>query len=263
MNLPRAKKDYSQNWLVDESVVKKIIEAAQIAKGEAVLEIGPGTGLLTTALVDAGAHVTAVEADKDLIEPLRAKFGDEIELVYGDALDEKFSMSGAYKLIANLPYSITSDILKHYLTHRNPPTRMVLMLQKEVVERMIAKPGAMSVLSVVCQIYAECKRVSNVPRGAFRPMPKVESAVVQLDLKDVSDAEFDPEQVISLAKQGFSSRRKQLHKNLSGLPNIASDFVKDVLEELGLDPRLRAQEMRVDDWIRLTHKITQKLAENS
>ncbi len=256
MSLPRAKKHYSQNWLVDESVVEKIISVAEITKGESVLEIGPGTGLLTTALVNSGARVTAIEADEDLVGPLGEMFGDKIELICGDALDEEFFMSGEYKLIANLPYSITSDILKRYLTHSFPPTRMVLMLQKEVVERIIAKPGAMSLLSVVCGLYGECSRVTNVPRGAFRPIPKVDSAVLKIDLTSKKDRDFDPEQVISLAKTGFSSRRKQLHRNLSSLPGVSSDQVKKILEDMGLDPRLRAQDLSVEDWIQVTHKIS-------
>ncbi len=257
MSLPRAKKSFSQNWLVDESVVRKIIVAAQIKKGEHVLEIGPGTGLLTRALVEAGARVTAIEADKDLIEPLHVKFGEQINLIFGDALHTNYQLPTTnYKLVANLPYSITSEILKHFLTNADQPSQMILMVQKEVAERIIATKGKMSLLSVACQLYGECSRVTNVPRGAFRPVPKVDSAVVKVDLQAKKAMDFDPEQVILIAKMGFSSRRKQLHKNLSALPDISSDQVKKALEEMGLDPRLRAQDLSIEDWIRLTHKIS-------
>lgn len=258
MSLPRAKKHFSQNWLIDPSVVEKIIDAAQIREGDEVLEVGPGTGLLTQALVDAGAHVTAIEADKDLIEPLQKQFGDRINLICGDVLHTNYQLPTAhYKLIANLPYSITSDILRHFLTHTAPPSRMVLMVQKEVADRIVAKPPDMSLLSVVCQLYAKCTRVARVPAGAFRPVPKVDSSVVMLDIKQSGDNR-ETERVIQIAKQGFSSRRKQLHKNLSTLVGITSEFVKKQLTELGLNPQIRAQDLTVDDWVALTHKINQK-----
>lgn len=256
MSLPRAKKTFGQNWLVDQSVVSKIVDAAQIVKGEEILEIGPGTGLLTTALVEAGAQVTAIEADRSLIEPLQEKFDDAITLYEGSALQMDHAIpEGEYKLVANIPYNITSDILHHYLTHKNPPTLMVLMVQKEVADRIVAMPPNMSVLSVVCQLYADCKKVTKVPAGAFRPIPKVDSAVIALKRKDQCEEVIDCEEVIKYAKIGFSSKRKQLQKNLSSLPEVTSDMVKQWLQELGLDPRSRAEVLEVDHWIELTHKI--------
>ena len=201
--LPRAKKSYGQNWLVDETVVKKIIQAAEITPGELILEIGPGTGVLTQALVDAGVQVIAVEADPNLIEPLKERFADRIQLIEGDALT--FSLHHfSYKLIANIPYNITSDLLRRFLTQDPKPSRMVLMVQKEVADRIVARPAQMSLLSVMCQLYAVCRRVSVVPAGAFRPVPKVDSAIVQFDLEDPSLRwRIDPEMVIGLAKFGF------------------------------------------------------------
>lgn len=248
--MPRAKKQFGQNFLVDKGVVRKIVEAAGIVPGEAVLEIGPGTGLLTEALVAAGAKVTAVEADRDLIAPLRAKFGDKIELVEGDILSLSDSLAlrlSDYKLIANIPYNITSDILNAFLTAPRPPSRMVLMVQREVADRIAAAPPDMSLLSVVCQLYADVSKVVNVPRGAFRPSPNVDSAVVRLDPKPAENAE----QVIRLAKAGFSSRRKQLHGNLAG-PGIApSASVKAALASLGLPETARAENLSVHNWIAL------------
>lgn len=252
--MPRAKKQFGQNFLVDAGVVRKIVAAAGIVPGEAVLEIGPGTGLLTEALVAAGAKVTAVEADRDLIAPLRAKFGDAIELVEGDILslaDAVARRLGRYKLVANIPYNITSDILNRFLTAARPPSRMVLMVQREVADRIAAAPPDMSLLSVVCQLYADVSRVANVPRGAFRPSPNVDSAVVRLDPKAAPDAE----KVIALAKVGFSSRRKQLHGNLSG-PGIAtSAAVKAALASMGLPETARAENVSVHNWIALRRLI--------
>lgn len=258
--MPRAKKSFSQNWLNDKSVIKKIIAAAEIQTGEAVLEIGPGTGLLTEALVEAGASVTAIEMDVSLIEPLQEKFGDRINLIEGDALAVADPLENiSYKLIANIPYAITSDILYTFLTRTHKPTHLILMVQREVADRILAKPPKMSLLSVMCQMYATCSKVTNVPRGAFRPIPKVNSAVIMLETKDAGDAES----TITLAKQGFSSRRKQLHKNLSALPEIDSEMVKTWLTELGLDPRVRAENLTVDDWVRLTHMYSKNRRQNT
>jgi len=266
--LPRAKKSFGQNFLVDETAVKKIIQAAEIKKGETVFEIGPGTGTLTQALVDAGARVIAIEADKDLIAPLKKRFGDKIKLIEGDVLQVslrgvpprrddvaiseiasvvELPRNDSYKLISNIPYNITSPILERFLTTQPRPSRMVLMVQKEVADRIIAKPPKMSLLSVVCQIYAQCDRIAIVKAGAFRPIPKVDSAIIRLDLYKPSHPALhgvDPEKVIYIAKKGFSSKRKQLKSNLG------HNVVKK-LEQLDLNPKIRAQELTVENWIRL------------
>jgi 16S rRNA (adenine1518-N6/adenine1519-N6)-dimethyltransferase len=248
--LPKAKKSYSQNWLVDGTAIKKIIAAADIKPGENVLEIGPGTGILTRALVDAGAKVTAIETDSSLIEPLREEFGDKIELIEGDALSFTPSIT-SYKLVANIPYSITSDILRRYLTMDPGPERLVLLVQKEVANRIIARPPEMSLLSIVCQLYATCSRAGSVPAGAFRPIPKVDSAIVVLDRLDLSASDYSPEEVISVAKRGFAARRKQLQKNLG-------KDGKTALQTIGLNQKIRAQELTPNDWIELTHNLQKK-----
>lgn len=251
---------FSQNWLVDETIVTKMIEAAEIRTGETVLEVGPGAGVLTQGLVDAGAHVIAVEADKFLIAPLRERFGDKIELIHGDILFFTFPPSHlptSYKLIANIPYNITSDLLRHFLITKPKPSCMILMLQKEVAERIMAVPPQMSLLSVVCQIYAQCRCIAKVPAGAFRPIPKVDSAVVRLDLHDASSfSNVDPEEVIAIAKLGFSSPRKQLHGNLKGVHRKGSMAVKEALMSLGLPATARAETLTVENWISLTHGLT-------
>jgi 16S rRNA (adenine1518-N6/adenine1519-N6)-dimethyltransferase len=249
--LPKAKKSFSQNWLVDESVLRKIVQGAEIQPGDRVLEIGPGTGVLTQALVNAGAEVTAIEADKTLMAGLQDRFGHQITLHFGDALSspEKYPET-PYKLVANIPYNITSELVQTFLTTKKRPTSMILMVQREVADRIISKPPQMSLFSVVCQTYAQCKKLFNVPAGAFRPVPKVDSAVVKLDLLPI----HEQESIIQLAKQGFSSKRKQLHKNLSSMVDVSSEQVKTWLTELDFDPRIRAEALSVDDWKRLTHK---------
>jgi len=252
MSLPRAKKTYGQNFLVDHSVVGKIIAAADIKSGDAVLEIGPGTGVLTQALVDAGALVTAVEADRDLIGPLKEKFGDAINLIHGDILNLPALpvLPANYKLVANIPYNITSDILFRFLTQEPRPSRMVLMVQREVADRIAAKPPETSLLSIVCQTYADVKKIVNVPKGAFRPIPKVDSAVIRLDLIPSTES-FQPETVIKLAKIGFSHPRKQLHGNLAAAHVASSEAVKEALCKLGLPETARAENLRVQDWATL------------
>lgn len=254
--LPKAKKQFGQNFLKDKGIVQKIVKAAEIVPGETVLEIGPGTGILTEALVAAGARVIAVEADRDLISPLREKFGDAIELVEGDVISLHHSVtqplhdsSRPYKLVANIPYNITSKILETFLASKTPPTRMVLMVQLEVADRIAAAPPDMSLLSVVCQAYADVKKVFNVSRTAFKPSPNVDSAVVRLDLR--VEPAIDPEKIIRLAKIGFSSRRKQLHRNLMGSNIATSAAVKEALTKIGLPPEARAETLSVHNWIQL------------
>lgn len=257
-SMPRAKKSFSQNWLIDKSVVRKIVEAAAIKKGEAVLEIGPGRGVLTEALVQAGAKVTAVEADKDLIEPLHQMFGHKIQLVRADILSADLNQlgleDGKYKLVANLPYNITSAILEKFLSQAPKPSRLVVMVQKEVADRIVAKPPKMSLLSVACQIYAEGRKIVKVPAKSFRPAPKVDSSVVGLDLVKPRKG-VDPEAVIALAKIGFSARRKQLQKNLSEAQIEDSPSIKQALQNLKLDPRVRAENLTVDNWINLYKEV--------
>jgi 16S rRNA (adenine1518-N6/adenine1519-N6)-dimethyltransferase len=255
---PKAKKSFGQNFLADTSVVRRIIHVAEIVPGESVLEIGPGTGVLTHALVAAGAKVMAVEADHDLIAPLRERFGEKITLIEGDALClfESQKITTPYKLVANIPYNITSSILEHFLTTDRRPSRMVLMVQKEVADRITAKPGDMSLLSVVCQLYADVRRAFNVPRGAFRPIPKVDSAVVVLNLKpNTQNLKPNLESTIALASAGFFARRKQLHNNLASAGFASSTRVREVLKELGLPETARAQELSPEMWVELRARL--------
>ena len=277
---PRAKKSFGQNFLTDQSVVAGILTAADIRSGERVLEIGPGAGVLTKALLGAGANLIAVEADTDLISGLQTnlpaffrqrgtsrlarrepvlnlpKNGGRLRLIAGDILSLRKTdpslhgqlEEGAYKLVANIPYNITSAILEEFLSASARPFRLVLMVQREVADRIIAKPPGMSLLSVMCQLYATVKKALNVPRGAFRPSPHVDSAVIVLDLRpSVPHAE----DVIRLAKAGFAARRKQLHGNLAHAGFGTSTSIKEVLTKIGMRPDARAEMLKPEDWITL------------
>ncbi len=266
---PRAKKSYSQNFLKDRHVLAKIIKAAEIQKGERVLEIGPGTGELTQALVDAGAQVLAVELDHDLIPLLTKRFGTFIDLVQGDIFAiipsgisveiktptgvVKLKEEG-YKIVANIPYAITSPILERFLSVFPRPSCLVLTIQREVADRIVAEPPDMSLLSVVCQLYTKCHRITRVSKGAFVPVPKVDSAVMRFDLLgERTPKQIEP--VIALAKQGFSARRKQLHHNLQGFQGATSIHVKEALSEMGLDPRVRAENLTPKQWMDLHMRL--------
>lgn len=266
---PRAKKSYSQNFLKDRHVLGKIIEASEIQKGERVLEIGPGTGELTQALLDVGAQVLAVELDHDLIPLLIKRFGTSIDLVEGDIFDVISSgisvqikiptktinlEEGKYKIVANIPYAITSPILERFLSVSPRPSSLILTIQKEVADRIVAEPPDMSLLSVVCQLYAKCRRIAKVSKGAFVPVPKVDSSVMRFDLLgDHKPKQIEP--VVALAKQGFSARRKQLHHNLHGWQGITSVSTKEILAKMGLDPRVRAENLTPQQWMDLYTRL--------
>ena len=237
-----AKKSFSQNFLRDQTVIKRIIEAAEIQPRESVLEIGPGRGVLTQALIEAGATLTAIEIDDDLIPYLYEKFGEKISLL-------PFPMDPPFKLIANIPYHLTSHLLFTALQKDPKPDRLVLMLQKEVADRIVAKPPDMGFLSVACQLYMRCERICVVPRGAFQPVPKVDSAVIRMD-RLVREG-VDTERVLRFAKAGFSSPRKQLHRNIVAATLASSEDTKAVLISLGLDPLSRAETLTVEHWISL------------
>ncbi len=272
----RAKKSFGQHFLKSPSVVSAIIKAAELRPGEIVVEVGPGTGVLTRALVETGARAVAIEADRDLFPGLEAEFGDRIKLVEGDALKVdllaittptprpnvpvrngrasfKRRGSSAYKLIANLPYNVGTKILKHFLTSEHPPIRCVVMVQKEVGERMLACPGKMSLLSVAIQLYTDPTRVTNVSSGSFSPPPRVDSVVVRLDWNPKIQ---HPEAVMTLAKAGFRARRKQLHRNLADAGILESEKTKAWLRVRGLTETARAQELSPKDWIDLCYNVS-------
>lgn len=241
------KKTFSQHFLKDLSVVRHMLKVADLQKGETVLEIGPGKGILTQALVKAGAHVIAIELDKDLIPILKEKFKHQITLLSADALSVPVPKE-PYKVIANIPYNITSPLLKYYLQQTHKPICLLWLVQKEVAQRIVAKPGQMSLLSVVCQLYAKCQICFFVPAQAFSPKPKVDSAVIRLDIDPCVP---DPEKIIRLAKVGFSFKRKQLQKNLMHIKGISSQKAQSLLQTIGKEPTIRAQEMQIQDWIEL------------
>jgi len=269
----RAKKSFGQNFLTDKNIVRKIVEKAGVVSGDLILEIGPGQGSLTQALLDASARVIAVEADEDLIAPLKEKFGDKINLIHSDILatttwdmirDIIVGVNGhsplryeSYSVVANIPYNITSPILETLFRANPRPERLTLMVQREVADRLLATPPNTSVLSIACQLYTEGKKVMRVSRGAFSPPPKVDSTVIRLDLRSEPLGGVDPEEVLKVVKAGFSARRKQLHGNLTKAKICSSEEIKEILKECKINEKARAENLTLNDWIVLYKKINQ------
>jgi 16S rRNA (adenine1518-N6/adenine1519-N6)-dimethyltransferase len=255
----------SQNFLADVDVLDGILAEASPAPGRRVLEIGPGLGILTAALLDAGAAVTAVELDRGLAAFLRDRLGEAIDrgalrLVEGDALDEDLThiLEPPYDVVANLPYHITSPIL-HALLGRTPrPERLVLMVQREVADRIVAPPGRMSYLSVFVQYHARARIAFPVPRTAFEPEPAVDSAVIVLEPYPEDDRLADEaaeDELWRLVQAAFRERRKMIHNVLARQLPVVGDRVALALETAGIAPDRRPQTLAVGEWLALREAL--------
>ena len=254
----KAKKSLGQHWLTDQTARATIIAAANLKAGETALEIGPGEGFLTGALFQTSARVIAVEKDARLISLLTEKFSEEINsgrltLIHDDITDFNFSLlTFNFKLIANIPYYLTGQILRQFLTAENQPTSMTLMLQKEVAERIVARDGRESLLSTSVKCYGIPRYVRTVPRGAFRPAPKVDSAILQIEnisrdrfiKNEITEAEF-----FALLHRGFAAKRKMLRTKLQ-LP-------EEKLLACSVNPKDRAENLTVEQWFCLAKIINQ------
>jgi 16S rRNA (adenine1518-N6/adenine1519-N6)-dimethyltransferase len=265
----RASHARSQNFLADPDVLQSILDLAEASPGTRVLEIGPGLGILTGGLLDAGAEVMAIELDRGLAAYLRGTFEDALErgalrLIEGDALDEDLTglVPPPYRVVANLPYHITSPMLHRLLGGTPAPERLVLMVQAEVAERIAAAPGRMSYLSVFVQYHATVRVALRVPPEAFEPAPKVASAVVVLEPHDRVALPPGREPALwGLVQAGFRERRKMLRNVLarqlrsgddgaSG-PLVGQERVDRALDAAGIAGDRRPQTLSVDDWLRL------------
>lgn len=252
-----AKKSLGQNFLRDETVIEQIFSIAQVEKNDWVFEVGPGTGALTEKLVSKVAKLFALELDHELAERLKKQFVDskKVSIVEGNILDvhleELLRSSGfaehPYKVIANIPYYITAPIIRTLLALPCQPQSLTLMVQDEVAERLAAKPGDMSLLSVMAQYYAHVEKKLFVPKEAFDPIPKVDSAVVHIVLKRAYDPEED-RKVFRLVRAGFAARRKTLANNLATSLSVPRETVEEKLELLGLRKDIRAQALSIEQW---------------
>lgn len=250
----RADKKLGQNFLQDPIALEEIVRAADIQPDDTVLEIGPGLGSLTRYLAAAAREVVAVELDQDLIPPLETVIApyENIRLIHGDILklspDDLIGKSG-YLVVANIPYYITSAVIRHLLENEPKPRRIVLTVQKEVAERICAAPGDMSLLALSVQVYGEPRIVKRIPAGAFYPPPKVDSAVLCVDIHP--SPRIDSEQLdtfFRLIKAGFSQKRKTLRNSLSSGLHIPPAAAQELLKNAGIDPMRRAETLSLEEW---------------
>lgn len=207
----KAKKSFGQNWLKDGDVIEEIIKSANISDQDTILEVGPGLGALTRQLIKTKAKIVAVEADADLIPRLQRMFQDSrnFQLEQADILKYNHSLlPGGYKIVANIPYYLTSKLIRTFLESDNPPSEMVLMVQKEVAERIVAEPGAMSVLSFSVQYYARAEVVMAVSRELFEPVPKVDSAVIRIVLLPQPLFEADGKKLLGWSRPALAKNAK-------------------------------------------------------
>lgn len=258
------KKQFGQNFLTSIPARIAIVEAGDVTEKDIVLEIGPGKGFLTKGILEKGAHVIALEKDRDLLPLLQESFSSEVEsgkltLLEGDVLEFDPSNSqlvtSNYKLIANIPYYITGAILSRFLSEVAQPSLMVVLIQKEVAERIVARDNKESLLSLSVKVYGEPKIVYRVSSGSFFPAPKVDSAVLQI--KNISRANFKnayhEEMFFKLIHAGFAHKRK------IAISQIQEDFpthnMRVIFDELGISQKVRAEDLSVDIWLQLSLRL--------
>jgi len=257
----RPNKSFGQNFLIDRAVLQRIIEAAEINAGEQVLELGAGTGVLTRELARHARRVVAVELERDMLSLLAETTRNfaNVELIERNLLYvDPAAIFGAeaYKLVANLPYYITAPTFRHFLESANPPRLLVVMVQYEVAQRIVAAPGDLSLLGVSIQFYGKPDIVAHVPARAFYPAPKVDSAILRVDLKDeVPLAHEQRDSFFRLVQAGFSERRKQIHNSLARGLHRKDAEVQALLKAAGIDPGRRAETLSIEEWLQLWHQM--------
>jgi 16S rRNA (adenine1518-N6/adenine1519-N6)-dimethyltransferase len=253
-------KDYlGQNFLVDEIVLQDIVNAGDIKKTDTVVEVGPGLGILTQQLAAKAGEVIAVEKDRTLLPILKANIKDHKNVTIHQQDILKFNLSenvkGPYKVVANIPYYLTSHLFQYLLAQKNKPTLMVLMVQKEVGERVTAKPGDLSVLGISIQIFSDPEIVGFVPKKSFWPIPKIDSVILRITPALKFPEIKDNKEFFRIVKIGFAAKRKQLHNNfVSGLKK-SSQEIKSWLNQNKIDEKARAQDLSIEDWIKLYRSL--------
>lgn len=258
------RKGLGQNFLTDPVVLDKVVAAAGVTAEDAVLEIGPGLGSLTRHLARAARQVTAVEIDGNLIPLLQQVLAAEhnVRVIHADFLElDSADIMGSdpYLVVANIPYYITSAILRHLLDSPNRPQRVVLTVQREVAERICAAPGDLSLLALSVQVYGSPRPVLRIPAGAFYPPPNVDSTTLRIDL--YPQPRIPAEQLdafFRLAKAGFSQKRKTLRNALSGGLGWKPDQGAQLLQAAQIDPQRRAETLTIEEWARLTAEFLEE-----
>ncbi len=244
-----------QNFLVTEGVYDKIVASADISSEDTIVEVGPGLGFLTAKLAKQAKKVIAVELDDRLAAVLKIAIDSQgvenVEIVNQDILKFNPENIGPYKIVANIPYNISSILLRTFLGSNNRPGIMVLMLQKEVAERIVAQAPDMSLLALSVQFYGTPQIIKEVKAGNFWPEPKVDSAILKITIKKNKYSSEEQKLFFRLAKIGFAAKRKMLKNNLCGglkLKGEDKKIVEELMEKLAFNPRVRAEDLRLEDW---------------
>jgi 16S rRNA (adenine1518-N6/adenine1519-N6)-dimethyltransferase len=256
------KKRFGQHFLSDKSILRKIVGFANIQPGDTVLEIGPGGGALTRELAGVAQRVIAVEIDRDLVPALRAEMPPNVEVIEGDALDLDLAKLAdpPFHVVGNLPYNVATPLFKRFIEFRRQILDVTVMIQKEVAQRIVAKPGSSEYgpLTVLVQYYSDSKYGFTVPPGAFHPRPKVDSAVIRMEWRPEVDSVSDATEFTDFVHRTFQSRRKKLANNLSSMfPSLAREAVLEKLHASGIKPNARPEELSIPDFQRVYNQFKQ------
>ena len=250
----KPKKSLGQHWLHDEPSLRAMVEVAEVGPEDTVLEIGPGLGTLTQKLVTTAAKVVAVEFDPDLARDLSSRVAaPNLEVIHHDILHfDLTSLPANYKVAANVPYYITTKLLRLLLESPNSPSVVALLVQKEVAQRMAAEPGDMSILAVATQFYAQAQLHEVVPAKLFTPPPKVDSQIIKLTRRQTPlFPDIESKDYFKVVRAGFAEKRKKLRSSLSGGLHLSKQEVDELLAIAGIAAEARAQELGLEDWYRL------------
>ncbi|MBI4300398.1 MAG: ribosomal RNA small subunit methyltransferase A [Chloroflexi bacterium] len=258
----RPRKGLGQHFLVDRGVLARLLAAADLSPADTVIEVGPGLGVLTRELAKAAGQVIAVEKDAQLMEALgqtlsglanaRPVLADILAVAPSDLLRDALGQLAPYKVVADLPYYITAPVLRHFLEADSKPSLMVVMVQKEVAQNIVAAAGEMSIIAVAVQLYGRPRVMSSVPASSFYPPPKVDSAILRIDVYERLAVDVpDVATFFKLVRAGFGARRKQIHNALANNLGLAQADASGLLEAAGVDPKRRAQTLSLEEWARL------------
>ena len=257
----RAHKGLGQNFLQDPIALETIVAAAEIQRTDTVLEIGPGLGSLTRYLAVSAKEVVAIELDKNLLPPLKAVLDpyQNVQLIQGDILEfstKDLGLENHYVVVANIPYYITSAVIRHLLESGSKPRRIVLTVQKEVAQRICAGPGDLSLLALSVQVYGQPRIAAYIPAGSFFPAPKVDSAVLVIDIySSLRIKEEYLDTFFKLIKAGFGQKRKTLRNSLSSGLHISPAGAAEILLQANIDPQRRAETLAIEEWQRLSEIV--------
>lgn len=261
MNLKatKTKKSFGQHWLFDQDSLQAMLSASEVDSSDTVLEVGPGLGSLTELLAQKAKKVIAIEKDSDLINSLNKKFSndDNVEILNQDILGFDLSqLNKNYKVVANIPYYLTGKLIRDLITSSNPPSRMALLVQKEVAERIVAQPKEMSLLAFSVQFYYKAELNMIVKKELFKPQPKVDSAIVSMSRLPSSVFEADDKKLFQLVRIAFSQKRKTLRNSLAAGFKQPASTIEEILLRSDINLNSRAQELSFDQWQSLYIQFT-------